>query len=48
MCANAWLIGGLSCHGADAGILGADKRILKADDSFLGAYCNFLFAAVRF
>jgi hypothetical protein len=31
MCANAWLIAGLSCHGADVGILVADARILNAD-----------------
>ena len=48
VCANAWQVGGLSCHGADVGILVADGRILNADGSFLGAYYNFLFAALRF
>ena len=48
VCAIAWLIEGLSCHGADVGILVADVRILNADGSFLGADCNFLFIVVSF
>ena len=48
VCANAWLIGGLSVGKRDARTLSPDSRILSRYANFLNQYVKLLFAAVSF
>jgi len=48
VCANAWLIGGLSVVKRDVKTLSPDSRILSRYDNFLCRYAEILVAGWRF
>ena len=48
VCANAWLIGGLSVGKRDTRTLSPDSRILSRYDNFLNPSVKFLFAGGSF